>query len=165
MFTHSKKVVVALLCISVLSVSACAGRGGIHHGHGGGGGNVITGLVIGGIIGGVIGHEIGKDDAHANATIIGPTVEIRIGGNVGHHMNHTDRTYVSHSLEMVRTGVATQWYNPDTGYEYRVVPIKTDLLNGETCRDYIVEATKGGVSEVVHGKACRHGDGNWIVRK
>lgn len=43
---------------------------------------------------------------------------------------------------MVRTGVATQRYNLDTGFTNRVVPIKIDLLNGETCRDYTVEATK-----------------------
>ncbi|GAB2704691.1 RT0821/Lpp0805 family surface protein [Aliiglaciecola aliphaticivorans] len=80
-------------------------------------------------------------------------------------MNHTDRTYVTHSLETVRTGVATQWYNPDTGYEYRVVPTKTDLIDGDTCREYTVQATIGGISEVVHGNACRQADGSWIVRK
>ncbi|MBU2876871.1 hypothetical protein [Aliiglaciecola lipolytica] len=164
MFTGSKKVVIALSCISVLLLSSCAGRGGIHHGHGGGA-NPLTGLIIGGIIGGVIGHEIGKGEARANATIVGPTVEIHIGGNVGRHMNRHDRIYISHSLETIRTGVATQWYNPDTGYEYRVVPTKTYLIDGQTCREYTVDATIAGNAEIVHGVACRGADGSWVVRK
>jgi surface antigen len=79
-------------------------------------------------------------------------------------MDKTDRLKVSHSLETVRTGVETRWKNPDTGYQYRVVPTRTYEEPEGPCREYTVDASIGGKTEQIYGTACRQADGSWQVK-
>jgi uncharacterized protein YcfJ len=113
------------------------------------GNNEAGGMIIGGILGGVLGHEIGSGHGKAVATIIGTMIGTSIGGNVGRNMDKTDRLYVARSLETVRTGVSTTWRNPDTGYQYRVVPTRTYDIKSAPCREYIVDASMSGKTEKI----------------
>lgn len=155
MLRNSKKAS-ALLCVGLITLlTSCATPRGD---------NEAGGMIIGGILGGVLGHEIGGGHGKTAATIIGTMIGTTIGGNIGRSMDTTDRLNVAHSLETVRTGVGTQWSNPDTGYEYRVVPTRTFEIDSAPCREYTLDASIGGKTEQVYGTACRQADGSWKVQ-
>jgi surface antigen len=123
-----------------------------------------TGMVIGGILGGVIGHEVGGGSGRTAATIIGTLIGAAVGGAIGRSMDEQDRIKTARTLETVRTGVPSQWVNPDTGHRYTVVPTRTFEAAGGPCREYTVDAVIGGKKEQVHGTACRQSDGSWRVQ-
>jgi surface antigen len=120
-----------------------------------------TGMVIGGILGGVIGHEVGGGSGRTAATIIGTLIGAAIGGEVGRSMDEQDRVKTAHTLETVRTGVHSQWTNPDTGNRYTVTPTRTYDGTTGPCREYTMDAQIGGKPEQVSGTACRQADGSW----
>lgn len=175
MFSYSKKALLMFSLASVLILTSCAGprgmpRGGSPHGmpHGGGG-NLLPVLIIGGIIGGVIGHELGSEHRseyrRVTATVVGTEEGMSVDGNIGRHMDEIDRIYIARSLETVRTDVASSWYNPDTGYEFKVVATRTFILDDATCRNFTVEATIDGTTEQIYDTACRQPDGSWKIKK
>lgn len=118
-------------------------------------------MVIGGALGGALGSQVGGGEGRTVATIVGTLVGASIGGAVGRSMDEQDRIKAAHTLETVRTGVASQWHNPDTGNEYTVVPTRTYDSGGTPCREYTVNARIGGKREKVYGTACRQPDGSW----
>lgn len=120
-----------------------------------------SGMVIGGILGGVLGAQVGQGSGRTTATILGTIIGATIGGNVGRSMDESDRLKTAHALETVRTGVPSQWRNPDTGNQYTVTPTKTVDAGPGPCREYTVDAVIGGRKEAVHGTACRQADGSW----
>lgn len=155
MFRYTK-ITALIFCIGFISLlTSCATPRGD---------NEAGGMIIGGILGGVLGHEIGSGHGRTAATVIGTLIGTTIGGNVGRSMDKTDRLNVARSLETVRTGVGTTWRNPDTGYQYRVVPTSTFEVNNTPCREYTVDATIGGKTEQIYGTACRQADGSWKVK-
>jgi surface antigen len=155
MFSIKQKLSVILLSSAVLILSACATPRGE---------NEAGGMIIGGILGGVLGNQVGSGSGRTAATVIGAMIGTTIGGNVGRSMDKTDRLKVSHSLETVRTGVETSWKNPDTGYQYRVVPTRTYERAEGPCREYTLDASIGGKNEQIYGTACRQADGSWKVK-
>jgi surface antigen len=155
MFTYLKRAALMFCCVSTVLLTSCATPRGD---------NEAGGMIIGGILGGVLGHEIGGGHGRAAATIIGTMIGTSIGGNVGRSMDKTDRLYVARSLESVRTGVSTTWRNPDSGYQYSVVPTRTYNVNSAPCREYTLDASIGGKTEQIYGTACRQPDGSWKVK-
>ena len=155
MFRYLKRAALMFCCASILLLTSCATPRGD---------NEAGGMIIGGILGGVLGHEIGSGHGRAAATIIGTMIGTSIGGNVGRSMDKTDRLYVARSLESVRTGVSTTWRNPDSGYQYRVVPTRTYDMNRAPCREYTLDASIGGKTEQIYGTACRQADASWKVK-
>lgn len=155
MFNILKRIPIYFLLLALLLLSACATPRGE---------NESGGMIIGGILGGVLGHQVGGGSGQTAATVIGAMIGTTIGGNVGRTMDKTDRLKVSHSLETVRTGVETRWKNPDTGYQYRVVPTRTYEEAEGPCREYTVDASIGGKTEQIYGTACRQADGSWQVK-
>lgn len=123
-----------------------------------------TGMVIGGIVGGVVGSKVGSGSGRTAATIFGTLVGAAIGGSIGRSMDETDRLKTAHTLETVRTGVSSEWKNPDTGNEYKVTPTRTYDTTEGPCREYTVDATIGGQPEALYGTACRQPDGSWKVQ-
>jgi len=121
------------------------------------------GVIIGAIAGGILGHQVGGGSGQVLATMVGTVAGAMIGGSVGRSMDETDQLKASMTLENVRTGVASSWVNPDTGYEYVMTPTQT--YDGDTgpCREYALNATIGGNSEQVYGTACRQADGSWRI--
>jgi len=122
-----------------------------------------SGMVIGGILGGVIGHQVGHGRGNAMATIIGTMAGAAIGSSIGKSMDELDRMKVAASLETVRTGVKSEWRNPDTQYEYAVTPTRTYETAEGPCREYTLDASIGGKTEQVYGRACRQADGSWKI--
>lgn len=122
-----------------------------------------AGIVIGGIIGGVLGHQIGGGSGRALATALGAVAGGAIGGSIGRSMDELDRMKMSATLETTRTGVATTWVNPDTGYDYRMQPTRTYEIAEGPCREYTLDANIGGRTEQIYGTACRQPDGSWRI--
>jgi surface antigen len=120
-----------------------------------------SGMVIGGVLGGVLGSQVGRGDGRTAAIIAGTMIGSMIGGAVGRSMDETDRLKTAHSLESVRTGVASTWQNPDTGNQYSVTPTRTYETSAGPCREFVVDAMIGGRKEKVYGTACRQPDGSW----
>lgn len=143
----------AVVCIGALTLASCATPPTQEQ----------SGMVIGGILGGVLGSQVGGGSGRTTATILGAIAGAAIGGAVGRSMDESDRLKTAHALENVRTGVATQWRNPDTGNQYTVVPTKTVESVQGPCREYTVDAVISGRRETVYGTACRQPDGSWKV--
>ena len=146
--------IIGLLAAIALLLSACATHQGPRE---------TSGMLIGGIVGGVLGNQIGHGTGRTVATIAGAVIGTAVGGSIGRSMDETDRLKAAHSLENVRTGVRSSWRNPDTGYEYEMVPTRTYDRDGVPCREYQMTATIGGRAEEVYGTACRQPDGSWKV--
>jgi surface antigen len=122
-----------------------------------------AGMVIGGVLGGVIGAQVGEGSGRTAATIIGAMAGMAVGGTVGRSMDEQDRRKTAHTLETVRSGVPSQWRNPDSGNQYRVTPTRTFQTAQGPCREYTVDGLIGGKRETLIGTACRQADGSWRV--
>lgn len=120
-----------------------------------------TGMVIGGALGGALGSQVGGGRGRTAATVVGTIIGASVGGAIGRSMDETDRLKVAHSLETVRTGVPSQWRNPDTGNQYTVTPTRTYETSGTPCREYTMDGNIGGRKEKIYGTACRQPDGSW----
>ena len=140
----------------VMFLSACANMDSR-------GQNEQAGMIIGGILGGVLGSNIGSGDGTTAAIIAGTMIGAAIGGNVGKSMDDTDRLKAAHTFETVRTGVSSNWVNPDTGNQYTVTPTRTYDAGTGPCREYTIDAKVGGKTEKLYGTACRQADGSWKV--
>lgn len=136
---------------SVLLISGCAAPPTQEQG----------GMIIGGVLGGALGSQVGRGHGRTAATVVGTLLGASIGGAVGRSMDEQDKLKVAHSLETVRTGVPSQWRNPDTGNQYTVVPTRTYETAGTPCREYTVDGVVGGRKEKIVGTACRQADGSW----
>lgn len=120
-----------------------------------------SGMVIGGLLGGVVGSQFGHGSGRTAAVIMGTLAGVAVGGAVGRSMAERDRYLTAQTLETVRTGVPSQWVNPDTGNRYTVVPTRTWGSVEGPCREYQVSAVIGGRVEQMWGTACRQPDGSW----
>ncbi|MDZ4100741.1 MAG: RT0821/Lpp0805 family surface protein [Hydrogenophaga sp.] len=120
-----------------------------------------SGMVIGGLLGGVVGSQFGHGSGRTAAVILGTLTGVAVGGTVGRSMAERDRYLTAQTLETVRTGVPSQWVNPDTGHRYTVVPTRTYGSDDGPCREYQVSAVIGGRIEQMWGTACRQADGSW----
>ncbi len=123
------------------------------------------GMVIGGVIGAVLGSQVGDGRGRIIATAAGTLVGSMIGGSIGQRLDELDRLKTGHTLETVRTGVSSEWVNPDTGYRYSVTPTNTyESSQGTPCREFTMTASIGGKEEQVYGTACRQQDGSWRIQ-
>jgi surface antigen len=100
-------------------------------------------MVIGGVLGGALGSQVGGGEGRTVATIVGTLAGASVGGAVGRSMDEQDRIKVAHTMENVRTGVASRWRNPDTGNEYAVEPTRTYESGGTPCREYTINGAIG----------------------
>lgn len=123
------------------------------------------GELIGGVLGGVVGSQIGDGHGRTAAIIVGSVAGAMIGRHIGESMDNSDRSRMAHSLNDARTGQATSWVNPDTGYAYTVTPTRSYDRAGSPCRDFDLAATVDHEPQPdVHGNACLQADGSWLVQ-
>lgn len=123
------------------------------------------GMVIGGLVGGAVGSQMVDGRGRITATILGTLAGLAVGGAVGRSMAERDRQLTAHALETVRTGVPSQWVNPDSGNRYVVTPTRTLETPEGPCREYTVNATVAGRAERLWGVACRQADGSWRAQQ
>ena len=144
----------AVMLLSVFFVTACETT---THGQ--------QGEVLSGVIGGVIGAQVGEGRGQTAAIILGTIAGAMIGQHIGESMDDTDRMRTAMVLNDSRTGDATSWVNPDTGYRYTVKPTRTYEKSSGPCREFQLDATVGGqTNQNVYGTACLQADGSWLVQ-
>lgn len=150
----TQRMMFALIAASAIGLGGCAPYQGQ---------NEQAGMVIGGLLGGVLGSQVGGGSGRTAAIIAGTLIGSHVGSRVGLSMDDMDRMRTAQSLETVRTGVPSQWRNPDTGNQYTVVPTRTYNSASGPCREYSMDAVIGGRNEKVYGTACRTPDGDWEI--
>lgn len=127
--------------------------------------NQDAGVLLGAAAGGLLGSTVGRGSGRAVATMAGALAGAFIGNNIGRKMDELDRVQASHALERSPTGSAVSWANPDSGARYEMTPTRTYQSSaGDPCRDFTTRAWIEGKEEVVHGTACRDGQGTWRTR-
>lgn len=151
-----RKTLLTFIAASAFAVAGCTPYQGQ---------NEQAGMVIGGLLGGVLGSQVGGGSGRTAAIIAGTLIGSHVGSRVGITMDEVDRMRTAQSLETVRTGVPSQWRNPDTGNQYTVVPTRTYNTASGPCREYTMDAVIGGRNEKVYGTACRTADGDWQIQQ
>lgn len=125
----------------------------------------LAGQVAGGAIGAIVGSNIGDGRGQLVAIGTGALIGVLVGGQIGSHLDRSDRACLRGSLEHVRSGRSVAWRNPDTGAHYRTTPVSTYRTQaGRYCREYTTTATVGGRRQQVYGTACRQPDGDWELQ-
>lgn len=152
----TSRLMIALIAAGAVTLSGCTTYQGQ---------NEQAGMVIGGVLGGVLGSQVGGGSGRTAAIIAGTLIGSHVGGSVGQSMDRTDRMHTAQSLETVRTGVPSQWRNPDSGNQYTVVPTRTYETASGPCREYTMDAIIGGRKEQVYGTACRTPGGDWQIQQ
>ena len=118
-----------------------------------------AGMLIGSVMGGALGARVGNEPGQLFGMLMGGA----IGASMGRTMDEIDHMNMVIALETTRSGVASEWYNPDTGYYYRMEPVRTYETVEGPCREYTMDAWIGGQLEEVWGTACRQPDGSWRI--
>jgi surface antigen len=122
----------------------------------------VIGGVVGGVAGGAVGSEVAKNSANREvAIVVGAVIGAAIGQEIGRRMDKTDRSCVGHSLELVDSGHAVKWTNPNTRVSYQLTPLNED--SGSRCRSFrLVAHGSFGLSE---GRtiACADSNGVWSL--
>jgi len=117
---------------------------------------VIGGAAAGALIGSQFGHGSRTVGIVAGAIIGG-----LLGGAIGKNMDDIDRINMNHAVAHNETAT---WRNPNTGYQYTVVPgDKVSYSGNQNCREFTTTANIGGKREQIFGTACRQSDGSWRV--
>ena len=125
--------------------------------------NEGVGTVTGGVVGGLLGSQFGGGSGKVAAAAGGALLGAFLGGRIGQYMDRQDKMEMQRALETAPSGRAVTWRNPDNGNQYSVKPTRTYYNNQLPCREYITNATIGGKTQQIYGKACRQADGSWRV--
>src|SRR3990167_1974370 len=123
-----------------------------------------AGFLTGGLAGGLIGSTVGGGSGKVMAIAAGTVAGALIGSSIGKDMDDNDRIRMQHALESNAVGQPAYWSNPNTGANYRVVPVKNVTHRGNKyCREYRTTADIAGKQQQMYGTACRQPDGSWKV--
>lgn len=122
-----------------------------------------VGAVLGGVVGGAVGSQVGKGSGRQVAIVVGTIAGAVIGAQIGRDIDNADRACMGHALELAGDNVRVRWSNPETGTTYLLTPVKGYARNGHTCREFDLQTTRGGRSELGKGQACQTGDGTWQI--
>lgn len=124
------------------------------------------GALTGAAVGGVMGSQFGSGRGQSLAIIAGALLGAFVGSQVGRSLDAADEAHAQHVMEYNRTGVRTEWYNPDSGQTVAVTPTSTyQTPSGQYCREYQTTITVAGKQEQAYGTACRQPDGSWKLQQ
>jgi surface antigen len=122
------------------------------------------GTVAGAVIGGAIGSQVGDDSHRTVAIVIGSVLGAVVGREIGRDLDERDRACVGHSLELVKIGQRVRWTNAQTRVGYLLTPVAAAAGDAENCRRYTLQTTYGSKSRTSEGRACRTGEGTWMIK-
>ena len=122
-----------------------------------------TGAVAGAGAGGLAGAAV--TEGHPAGVLLGALLGAAVGSEIGRQMDEYDRERAALILEQNQTYETAQWRNPDTGYAYRMTPVRTYEEPGYAgpCREFRMESLVGDRWQEVYGTACRQPDGSWRI--
>lgn len=139
--------------IAALTLAGCAGTAPIN--------NAQTGAALGAVVGGIAGNQFGEGEGRTAATIIGTMLGSYLGGQWGAQLDARDQQYLG---QAVYTGKPTNWYNPNTGYQYQVTPGQTYQANATTCRPVTIVGSIDGRQQNIQTQACKNPQGQWRLQ-
>jgi surface antigen len=120
----------------------------------------VLGGVVGGAAGAAIGSQTGSNSGRTVAIVVGTVLGAVVGHEIGRNMDEEDRACTGHALELAGEGQSVRWLNDTTGVSYVVTPIgRVDV----SCRNFKLQASRGGESHTTTSRACRAHDGSWQV--
>jgi surface antigen len=132
-----------------------------------------VGTVLGGAVGGAVGASVGRGDNRPVAILVGTVLGAVIGHEIGARVEESDRGCFGHALELAGESKPVMWTNPNTGFQYRLVPTRNLTSGGQPCREFVTEVSskeksKGKGKNKKNQKhkaiACRSGTGEWQLR-
>jgi surface antigen len=122
------------------------------------------GTVVGAVVGGAIGSQIGDGKERTVAIIVGSVLGAVVGREIGRDLDERDRACVGHSLELVKVGQKVRWVNERTRVTYLLTPLAAVKSDPRDCRRFALQATLDGKSRTSESRACRTGDGTWVIK-
>ena len=161
MYEFKKVCKVTILSLSVIYLSSCQNT--IEKNP-----KQILGNIFGAGIGGLLGSQIGGGKGQLAAVAAGALAGAYFGGGIGESLDRADKLFMDQNaeqgLEYAKTGVTTQWSNPDSGNSGTFKPTKTyHAKSGKNCREFESTVFIEGKREVATGQACREADGTWKI--
>jgi surface antigen len=121
---------------------------------------------VGQIVGGTITDAAGRSarpEAGAIATILGSVIGTVIDAKLGQSTTQVDRACMGHALELGSANKRVAWPGSDGRTQFLLTPTRGFQQNGQSCREFTVQATAAGQTRTTNGTACRTGDGRWQV--
>lgn len=119
----------------------------------------VAGAAIGGIVGAQVGRDSGSEANRAIAVIVGSAIGAVIGSRIGRDIDRTDQACIGHALELAGAGKTVRWDNGGVAYE--LTPTRNI---GTSCREFKLNAARGGVREAATRIACTSGNGAWELK-
>ncbi len=151
-----KRIIVLAFALPALAVAGC-GPNGMSKSD--------AGLAVGAIAGGLLGNTVGRGKGKIATAAIGAVIGGIVGSEIGRSLDEADRRYAQQAelsaLESGRSGVATEWRNPDSGHYGEVIPSSPFRRDGLDCREYTHKIYIDGEPQAMRGTACRNPDGTW----
>ena len=149
----------AMIVALPLIVAACANAGGQKQ---------IGGGLLGAGLGALAGSQIGSGRGQLAALAIGTLAGAFLGSEAGKSLDRADQNFaqqtMQRSLETTRSGITSNWANPDSGHSGTVTPTRTfQTADGRYCREFQGSVTIAGKTEQAYGNACRRPDGSWQI--
>ncbi len=149
----------AMIVALTLIVGACANVSGPKQ---------IGGSLLGGGLGALAGSQIGSGRGQLAAVAIGTLAGAFLGSEAGKSLDRADQIFaqktMQRSLETTRSGITSNWANPDSGHSGTVTPTRTfQTADGRYCREFQGSVTIGGKTVQAYGNACRRPDGSWQI--
>jgi surface antigen len=118
------------------------------------------------VAGGFLGSQFGGGGGKIATSIAGALVGAWAGKQITKGLNAQDRHYydeaATHAQE-APVGQAVTWYNPESGAQGSITPVKVGQTNLGYCREYQQTITVGGRTQRAYGTACRQPDGSWKI--
>lgn len=150
------------MIIAVAAVSACSQNGGAD----GGIKKSDIGTLLGGAGGAALGSQFGKGNGRVAMIAAGTLLGAFAGHEFGETMDRADMAYYDQTsqtaLENNKSGMASNWSNPDSGHSGTITPTRTyQTAQGSYCREFTQTVKVGGKSQEAFGTACRQPDGSW----
>lgn len=122
------------------------------------------GTVGGAVAGGLLGSTIGSGSGQVAATVGGAVLGGLLGGSLGRNLDEQNRrsALVAQQRAFATNAPAT-WGAPGTAAYGTVQPLRTYMMDGRYCREYLHTVFIDGRAQDARGTACQMADGTWQI--
>ncbi|MBI4986100.1 MAG: hypothetical protein HZC24_12385 [Rhodocyclales bacterium] len=99
----------------------------------------------------------------AAARLVGAVRAPSSFGHAGRSIDSIDRRCIGQTLELAPSRHTVRWTNAYSQAAYAVTPMRATTRNGTPCREFSGLMKLDGRDHLLHGTACRSGEGLWQV--
>jgi len=109
----------------------------------------------------VPGKQLGGGSA--GAVLIGDLRAPSAYSPAGRSIDKIDRGCIGEMLELAPNHLTVRWINASHQAAYAVTPMRAASRHGMPCRVFSGQITLAGRTHLLHGTACRAGEGYWAI--